>query len=111
MRLLTALAMVSFAGVTAADAATFTAANCSSAAVQAAINSAADGDTVIIPNGSCTWTSGVSIQGKGVILRGQTAGGVTITNNVTSQPAINIAEDTTHHIEISHLAIVGNSSE
>ncbi|MGA2515981.1 MAG: hypothetical protein ABSG44_05470 [Thermodesulfobacteriota bacterium] len=43
------------------EAATINAANCSSSAVQTAINSASNGDTVIIPNGSCTWTSGLTI--------------------------------------------------
>ena len=40
------------------------AASCSRADVQAAINSAQDGDTVLVPAGECTWNSEVSIQNK-----------------------------------------------
>jgi len=44
--------------------ATITATNCSQSAVQSAITSAASGDTVTIPSGSCTWGSGISIDKK-----------------------------------------------
>ena len=57
-----------------AYAATYTAASCSTSDVQAAINSAAGGDTVIIPAGSCAWTSGVTISGKGITVTGQGSG-------------------------------------
>jgi hypothetical protein len=43
-----------------AHAATITAASCSPAAVQTALNQAAAGDTVRIPAGTCSWTSAVS---------------------------------------------------
>lgn len=43
-----------------AKAATFTAATCSPTDVQAAINLASNGDIVIIPAGTCLWTSGIS---------------------------------------------------
>lgn len=42
-------------------AATINAANCSQQAVQAAVNSASDNDTIIIPAGACTWTSTLTI--------------------------------------------------
>ena len=54
-------------------AATITAASCSTADVQAAINAASDGDTVIVPNGSCTWSSGIATT-KQIKIQGQTAG-------------------------------------
>ena len=38
-------------------AATITASSCSFSHVQAALNSAANGDTVLVPPGTCTWTS------------------------------------------------------
>src|SRR5438445_4590235 len=50
--------------------ATVTAANTSGPAVQAAINSAADGDTVMVPAGSSTWTSQITAAGKGINLVG-----------------------------------------
>ena len=75
------LSGVTLAVSSAGAATTRTASNCSSAAVQAAIDAAAPGDTVVVPNGSCTRTSGVVINGKGVQLRGQSANGVIITHN------------------------------
>jgi hypothetical protein len=42
-------------------AATIQANSCSQEDVQAAINSASDGDTVLVPSGDCTWSSRVSI--------------------------------------------------
>ena len=46
------------------------AASASRANVQAAVNTAVDGDTVLIPNGSSTWTSGISTT-KQIIIRAQ----------------------------------------
>jgi hypothetical protein len=66
-----ALALVAPPGVAAA---TINAASCSSADVQAAINSAVDGDTVVIPDGTCSWTSGIRIYGKGIKLMGGGSG-------------------------------------
>jgi hypothetical protein len=55
---------------------TVTASDCSQEAVQAAVDDADDGDTVMIPAGTCTWTTpaasgpAVVIQDKAVVLRG-----------------------------------------
>lgn len=46
------------------------AASCNSVDVQTAINSATEGQTVTIPAGRCTWTSGVTISGKGINIVG-----------------------------------------
>ncbi len=56
-----------------AKANTISASSCNTGDVQSAINSAAEGDTVNIPAGTCAWTSGVTISGKGIIVQG--AGG------------------------------------
>lgn len=50
------------------------AAGCNTAQVQQAINSATQGQTVTIPAGNCTWTSGVTIAGKGITLQGAGSG-------------------------------------
>ena len=71
----------------AASAASYTASSCATSAVQAAINSAVGGDTVIIPAGSCTWTSGVTISGKGITLTGQGAAGSSPTAETHSRSA------------------------
>ena len=46
------------------------AANATQAAVQTAVNAAVDGDRVLIPDGSATWTSGISTT-KQIIIRAQ----------------------------------------
>ena len=50
--------------------ATVNAASCSQAHVQAAVNAAANGDTVLVPGGTCAWTSRVSWSNKNIHLRG-----------------------------------------
>ena len=63
------------------DAAGINAASCSRADVQAAINSAVDGDRVLVPAGNCTWTSQVAIPTtKGITLQGA---GIDVTTIVT----------------------------
>ncbi|MFA5810231.1 MAG: Ig-like domain-containing protein, partial [Thermoleophilia bacterium] len=60
------------------SAGVITAASCSSADVQAAINLAVDGNRVLIPAGSCTWTSGISISNKGISIEGAGISATTI---------------------------------
>lgn len=50
--------------------ATINSVSCESAAVQAAINNATDGDTVNVPAGNCTWSTVVNISSKTIILKG-----------------------------------------
>jgi hypothetical protein len=63
-----------------ASAATFNAASCSQADVQAQVNAAKNGDTVIIPAGSCTWRSTVSLT-KGITLQGTGENSTIINSN------------------------------
>lgn len=73
-----------------AHAATVNAASCSNANVQSAINSASSGDTVVVPAGSCTWTSTVNISGKGITLQGAGIDKTTITDQASGGEALNI---------------------
>ena len=57
--------------------------SCNTSDVQAAINSASDGDTVVIPNGSCTWSTHISTA-KQITIQGASVGGVTITDADTN---------------------------
>ena len=75
-----------------AFATTYSSATASRADVQAAVDLATDGDTVSIPNGTATWTSGITTT-KQIIIRATnytpTSGGaasrnVVITNNSTT---------------------------
>src|SRR5271156_1020874 len=53
---------------------TFTAASCNQSDVNAVINgpthTAVNGDKIIIPAGTCTWTTGVTISGVGIDITG-----------------------------------------
>jgi hypothetical protein len=79
---------------TSAHATTYTAASCSASDVQSAINKATDGDTVIVPSSSCTWSSQVTIN-KGITLNGQGAtvtfgssGGLTMASTAAASAAV-----------------------
>ena len=84
---------------TVAQAATHTAASCNANDVQAAMNAAGAGDTVVIPAGTCTWTTQVSwnapantvLQGAGS--QSITGGGdvTVIIDNVSHSPSDNPA--------------------
>jgi hypothetical protein len=85
-----------------ASAATITAASCSSADVASAVAAANDGDTVVIPNGSCTWSTGVNVS-KQIIISGQTKGGVNLTHNAGSGNLFSITTGPTFSTEIRNL--------
>ncbi len=99
-------------------AATITAASVSQADVQAAVNSAVNGDTVMIPNGSATWASGIATT-KQIIIRAQnytptpagTAGtgatsrSVTIVNN-SSSPLFSLTTGSSFHCGLAGIAFV-----
>lgn len=67
-------------GILTAQAATYSASSCSDSAIQSAINSASNGDTVLVPAGNCTWTGAVVIpRTKGITLQGAGIGSTNIT--------------------------------
>jgi hypothetical protein len=68
---------------TNAKANTYPAASCNSSDVQAAINSASNGDTVTVPGGTCTWSSGVTIAGRAITLTGAGGGGAVLYSSST----------------------------
>jgi hypothetical protein len=93
----------------AAPAATITAASGNPIDVQTAIKSAADGDTVIIPNGHYTWHRGVVIAGKTIHLLGQSKGGVVITNHLTGGFAVDVTKSSTGYQEVADLKFIGTT--
>jgi hypothetical protein len=70
----TAIVLTCFFSVAAASAASITARSCAQPDVQAAIDSANDGDTVNIPAGNCAWPTHVGWQNKDVWVRGAGVG-------------------------------------
>lgn len=82
--------------------------SCSRDHVNTAIAAASDGDIVMIPNGSCTWTSGITTT-KQIWIRAQnytpTSGGtmtrsVTLTNS-SSAPLFYVTSGNDYHVRIS----------
>jgi hypothetical protein len=65
-----------------AHAATIQAANCSRTSVGNAVTAAADGDTVLIPAGTCSWTSQLDVT-KGISLLGTGIDRTIIQDNVS----------------------------
>lgn len=71
----TVIGLVLFALLaTSAGATTRAATTCSLTDVQTAVTAAVEGDTVTIPAGSCTWTNGISLSGKGITVTGAGSG-------------------------------------
>lgn len=92
---------------TLARGANIMASSASRDAVQAAVNAAVDGDTVLIPNGSATWTSGIKTT-KQIIIRAQnytptarpttsTTRNVVITYSGTTGPAFDMTSGNNFH--------------
>ena len=93
-----------------AGAATITAASCSATDVGAAINAASNGDTVVIPNGSCTWTSGITMS-KQITLRGASVDGVTISHGAGSGTLLTVNIGSSARTRISNLRFMpGNGT-
>jgi hypothetical protein len=62
--------------------------DCARATVQNAINAAADGDTIVCPSGSWTWSDTVTIpSNKGITLVGQGIGKTIITDGTAGGPS------------------------
>ena len=115
MRLIKAFLIIvtwHFAFSAESDAATITAASCSSANVQAAINSAQDGDTVVVPAGNCTSRTAVSINNKTITLQGAESvpGGTKITYGGSNHTLIDVqAGSKTGKMDISGFWLSGGN--
>lgn len=89
------------------------AADCSQAAVQAAVDAAGNGATVVVPAGRCTWNQAVSIENKALRLRGagSTDAGTVITYGGSGHPLVAIdAGPATGPIEVSGFRFVGGDA-
>jgi hypothetical protein len=76
------IAMFLLCTAAGADAATIQASSCGRDQVAAAVNSAKDGDTVLVPAGTCTWTSTLSITDKSITLQGAGIGQTVIIDGI-----------------------------
>ncbi|MGR9108178.1 MAG: fibronectin type III domain-containing protein [Gammaproteobacteria bacterium] len=111
------LVFVMSSGLSHSWAATITAASCSPANVQTAVNAASDGDTIMIPDGTCSWTTGISTT-KQIWIRAQnytpTPGGnttrsVIITNNA-NVPLFRFTTGNSFHTRLSGIRINDNGT-
>jgi hypothetical protein len=99
-------------------ASTITAASCSAGDVQAALNQASAGDTVMIPAGTCSWTSPISwdapanvtVLGAGSLT---TVGGgdatVIIDNYASESPLIGISTSASGTFRLAGITVRGGS--
>jgi hypothetical protein len=99
-----------------ADAATINASSCSYEDVQRAVGLAIDGDTVIIPSGTCTWTKQLTIT-KGIRLQGSGIDVTIIRDNVkkgagTPNPRLlHFTVNQPNTFELAHLTIEGVATD
>jgi len=70
------------------------ASSCSRSDVQSAINSAADGDRVLVPSGSCVWSSQITVDEKGIIIQGAGIGQTRVRNSYRSGPVLKVYLET-----------------
>ncbi len=87
MKLTQTIVLLWFSSLIAAQGAVHVS-NGSAASVQSKINAAVDGDTVTIPAGSFTWSTVVTIQGKGIKLQGAGARRVIARSTSTVTPGL-----------------------
>ncbi len=77
-----------------------------SSTVQAAITAAAEGDTIILPSGSDTWSVQVKLINKALVIRGAGVGLTNITNNVTGA-IFSVEKCGSKSVDISGISWVG----
>ena len=96
-----------------AGAATINVPDCSLAAVQAAINSAASGDTVAVAAGECTWNGALTVS-KAITLRGAgttTTGGTRILYGGAGHALIRVQGPSNNGaIDVSGFSLVGGDA-
>lgn len=91
--------------------ATISANSPSLADVQAAISTASDSDTVQIPTGVATWTSGLSINGKSLKIVGAGVGNTVITHDIASKdPCIKFSTSGDNVLHMSEIEFVESAN-
>lgn len=86
------------------------AATCNPSDVQTQINVASAGDTVVIPSGSCTWTSQVVVTAKKLSIIGMGISQTSITANVTNAFRANSVSATNFYDQSNMTVVVGTGS-
>jgi len=84
------------------------AASCSQEDVQKAVDDAADGDTVLVPAGTCSWSAPVMIVSKAIWLRGSGVGKTVIHNIQKEDEVLIVSAPSGGRLRISDFEINGN---
>lgn len=98
---------VSMVFISGANARTINSASCSQSNVQAAITAAADGDIVLIPTGSCIWTTGITWVNKNISVIGAGIGNTVISGNGTK---FSITPTTKASFRVSGMTLSGDTA-
>ncbi len=96
-KIIISMVLLVLAYVPIAHSATIKASSCSASDVQAAIDSASQGDTVIVPAGSCDWRTKVTMN-KGITLQGAGIGKTIITDDVAGTYMLSVSATTMFRI-------------
>ena len=94
------ISAVNFLSAMPAASATLTALSCSFGDVNASVSAASNGDTVTVPSGNCSWSSGLTIS-KAITVAGAGIGRTVITNNYTGGSLITVNESTLGSAKVS----------
>lgn len=100
-------AIVLFLINSSARTATISASSCALSAVQAAVNSASPGDTILVPSGNCSWSGGVSLT-KGVTVLGAGKNSTIITQKGAN--FFSIKGNGSGNFRISNMKFAGTST-
>jgi len=87
---------------------TINAASPSRTDVAAAIAAAVTGDIVVVPSGSATWTTGVTISGKAIAVRAAVKGACLITHSANA-PLFTIVSNSGGHVEIANFTFLAGT--
>lgn len=109
MFVLVGILVVSFSG--GVFGATINAVSCEQTDVQAAIDSAVDGDTVLIPSGECTWDTTVIADGfSSITIQGAGIDQTIIHDNYSNNSVLKVVSIGTGPVRITGFTIDGDAS-
>jgi hypothetical protein len=93
-----------FLCATSVHGATINAATCEQTAVSDAVNSASDGDTIVVPAGQCTWTTNLTITNKILTIQGAGIDQTTIVDGLSKDLFPNIPQVLTYNTKAGGLS-------
>ena len=91
------------------NASTIRVPTCSQRDVQTGINEASSGDTVIVPAGSCTWTTRVTVTGKRLTLIGAGIGATNITDGVSGGGSLDVDASAANFVDVNGFTFIKKS--